>query len=197
MSNKKYKLVKCIGAFALAGIMATSFVGCNSSYKPEENTNDNQVVNSVDGEGNHLSILILKDKNSFYPNEYEFYGYFEKFFNDSICFRDVLNNKVYNLSHENYFNKYEFYYVDMYDYINLYESDKKKIDYTINEYTLIEDLKKYERKTSATIVGFEETIGLTNRGTICKAKLFDAEAYFKDSEDYLKQQESTTLTKNK
>ncbi len=189
MSKKKYKLVKNIGAFALAGIMVTSFVGC--SVKNSVSEEQSEPISLYDENGNILSVIAFIDENNNNSRGEESYGYIQKN-GEKYEFYDVLYDNTYSL-YEGQLSNYSIYYAPFSEL--LLENDfNKAIAYgSVDKSTIYGMEKKVNVDIRTNNCYFVGSLLVSNSANLEK---FDPEKNFVDKEES-KEQESTTLTKNK
>ena len=177
MKKKSYKLVKCVIAKALAGIMATSFVGCS-------------VKDIVDEEQKEPISLCDESGNSFIVGE--FYGYIRKN-GEKYEFYDVLCNSTFTL-YDGQVSNYSVYYApfskllldnDFNRAIGYGTVDKCAIDAMEDKVSVHESYAGYYYIDGAFVDNY------------AKLEKFEPETYFVDNEQNNKEQESTTLVKNR
>lgn len=137
---KNDKTVKqVIGAVVMTGIVAISFVSCNSKKQEKANAADN-IISAIDENNNPLSVMVLALNENF--NDKEFYGYLKQDGNN-LLFYDVLNDKTYDLNNDMY-KKYDIYIQDLDEFL-LTISNNKHQSYIINNGIEMKKLKDISR----------------------------------------------------
>lgn len=190
MKKKNYKLVKGVIATALAGIMATSFVGC--SVKDVVDEEQKEPISLCDESGNTLSVIAFVDEKNDSFKVGESYGYIRKN-GEKYEFYDVLCNNTFTL-YEGQVSNYSVYYAP-FSKLLLDNDFNRAIGYgTVDKCAIdaMED-KVYVRK-SYNGYYFIDGAFVDNYAELEK---FEPETYFVDNEQNNKEQESTTLVKNR
>ncbi len=192
MKKKSYKLVKCVIAKALAGIMVTSFAGCTTVKKAVLEKQDNP-ISLYDESGNPLCVIAFVDKgdDGSYKGD-ESYGYIQKD-GEKIKFYDVEHDNSYNL-YEGQLLNYLVYYApftsllteeDFNRALGYGSVDKSVIDAMEDKVSVHESYTGYYYIDGAFVDNY------------AKLEKFEPETYFVDNEQNNKEQESTTLVKNR
>lgn len=192
MKKKSYKLVKGVIATALAGIMVTSFAGCTTVKKAVLEKKDNP-ISLYDESGNPLCVIAFVDKgdDGSYKGD-ESYGYIQKD-GEKIKFYDVEHDNSYNL-YEGQLLNYSVYYApftsllteeDFNRALGYGSVDKSVIDAMEDKVSVHESYAGYYYIDGAFVDNY------------AKLEKFEPETYFVDNEQNNKEQESTTLVKNR
>lgn len=190
MKKKSYKLVKCVIAKALAGIMATSFVDC--SVKDIVDEEQKEPISLCDESGNTLSVIACVDEKNDSFIAGESYGYIRKN-GEKYEFYDVLCNSTFTL-YEGQVSNYSVYYApfskllldnDFNRAIGYGTVDKCAIDAMEDKVSVHESYTGYYYIDGAFVDNY------------AKLEKFEPETYFVDNEKNNKEQESTTLVKNR
>lgn len=192
MKKKSYKLVKGVIATALAGIMVTSFAGCTTVKKAVLEKQDNP-ISLYDESGNPLCVIAFVDKgdDGSYKGD-ESYGYIQKD-GEKIKFYDVEHDNSYNL-YEGQLLNYSVYYApftsllteeDFNRALGYGSVDKSVIDAMEDKVSVHESYTGYYYIDGAFVDNY------------AKLEKFEPETYFVDNEQNNKEQESTTLVKNR
>lgn len=198
MKKKSYKLVKGVIATALAGIMVTSFAGCTTVKKAVLEKQDNP-ISLYDESGNPLCVIAFVDKgdDGSYKGD-ESYGYIQKD-GEKIKFYDVEHDNSYNL-YEGQLLNYSVYYAPFTSLLTE-EDFNRALGYGSVDKSVI---NKMQNNLTVYKLGDPEGYSVdnkdwfldigTNRATL---EELNPETYFVDNEQNNKEQESTTLVKNR
>lgn len=197
MKEKNYKLVKGVIATALAGIMVTSFAGCTTVKNVVHEKQDNP-ISLYDEGGNPLCVIAFVDKNNGDSyKEGESYGYIQKD-GEKIKFYDVEHDNTYGL-YEGQLSNYSVYYAPFTSLLTG-EDFNKAIGYgSVNKSvinTMQDNLSVYKFVENK---GYcVDNKGILDTNTNCATlEELNPETYFVDNEQNNKEQESTTLVKNR
>lgn len=192
MKKKNYKLVKGVIATALAGIMATSFVGC--SVKDVVDEEQKEPISLYDESGNTLSVIAFVDENNNTHETEESYGYIRKN-GEKYEFYDVLCNNTFSL-YEGQLSSYSIYYAP-FSKLLLDNDFNKAIGYGTVDKCVIDAM---EDRVCVNYRNSYKYYYVTGGGFIenyTRLEKFEPETYFVDNEQNNKEQESTTLVKNR
>lgn len=198
MKKKNYKLVKGVIATALAGIMVTSFAGCTTVKNVVHEKQDNP-ISLYDEGGNPLCVIAFVDENNngSYKGD-ESYGYIQKD-GEKIKFYDVEHDNTYSL-YEGQISNYSIYYAPFTGLLTE-EDFNKAIGYgSVNKSvinTMQDNLTVYKLAENKGYKVDNKDWFLEAGTNYAKLEELNPETYFIDNEQNNKEQELTTLVKNR
>ena len=190
MKKKNYKLVKGVIATTLAGIMVTSFAGC--SVRDVVDEEQKEPISLCDESGNTLSVVAFVDEKNDSFRAGESYGYIQKN-GEKYKFYDVLCNNTFTL-YEWQVSNYSVYYAP-FSKLLIGNDFNRAIGYgTIDKWVIdtMEDNADVHKSNNGYYY-----IGNDFIDNYAKLEKFEPETYFVDNEQNNKEQESTTLAKNR